>query len=113
VLAPKSGKKAVKVFCVESGRWTRNDNDGTTSSRNEASTKRKSSAVTIREDQAVANAAAEFKGYYNKGSMSLRKVVEKQKDQTQVWSELEKINSKNKTETAAKTYMAISSCDPL
>ena len=54
LLRPKSGKQDLKVFCVESGRWT--------------------AGATTR------ISSAEFKGYYNKGSMSLRKVVEKEKE---------------------------------
>ncbi|MGZ3881442.1 MAG: ARPP-1 family domain-containing protein, partial [Flavisolibacter sp.] len=60
-------------------------------------------AVIVKED------AAEFNTYYSKGSMGLRKVVEKEKDQTKVWDKVEEINDKNKTQTATKTYTAISS----
>ena len=40
--------------------------------------------------------------------MSLRKVVEKEKDQSKVWSKVEEINMENKTTTATKTYTALS-----
>jgi hypothetical protein len=94
VLAPKSGKKNLKVFCVESGRWSRTNADGITTD-----------AI------AMESKPAEFKGYYNKGSMSLRKVVEKDKDQSKVWSKVEDINTANKTQTATKTYTAISNSE--
>jgi hypothetical protein len=89
LLNPKSGKKDLPVFCVESGRW--NSGDGAHySSRNY-----------------TAAAPAEFKGYYNKGSMGLRKVVEKEKDQGKVWEKVDEINSSNKTTTSTKTYTAL------
>lgn len=103
VLAPKSGKKNLKVFCVESGRWTRNDNVNVTA--------RNTSAHAIHENDDAVKAPAEFKDYYSKGSMSLRKVVEKEKDQTKVWSKVEEINKKNKTETPTSAYTAISTSD--
>jgi hypothetical protein len=96
VLAPKSGKKNLKVFCVESGRWSRNN----------------SSDAAIVNDVAVKNEKpAEFNAYYSKGSMSLRKVVEKDKDQSKVWSKVEEINTTNKTQTDTKTYTAISNSE--
>ena len=51
--------------------------------------------------------AAEFNGYYNKGSVSLRKVVEKEKDQSKVWSKVDELNTANKTVTSTKTYTAM------
>ena len=93
VLAPKSGKKNLKVFCVESGRWSRVQPEMAVPS----------DALIVKED-----APAEFNAYYSKGTMSLRKVVDKEKDQEKVWSKVEEINSKNKTETATSTYTAIS-----
>lgn len=104
VLLPKSGKKNLKVFCVESGRWTRTDQRERLDDSN-------ISDVVIRQDAAVKNEPAEFKSYYSKGTMSLRKVVEKEKDQTQVWAKVEEINEKNKTVTSTKTYTAISKSD--
>ena len=86
VLKPKSGKVNVKVFCVESDRWTAGTNTVTTS-RNAP--------------------PAEFKSYYNKGSQSLRKVVEKEEDQSMVWDKVAEINEKNKTVTDTKTYTAL------
>lgn len=104
VLLPNSGKKNLKVFCVESGRWTRVDQSEGVSDRNV-------SEVRIERDAAVKNEPAEFKAYYSKGTMSLRKVVEKEKDQTQVWSKVEEINEKNKTKTSTSAYTAISTSD--
>jgi hypothetical protein len=96
----------VMVFCVESGRWTRNDRGGnSTTSRTDLS------ELRMRDAEGAADKPAEFKAYYNKGAMSLRKVVEKEKNQSQVWSKVAEINQKNKTETATKTYTAISSSD--
>lgn len=104
VLAPKSGKKTVNVFCVESGRWTRR-------AQTEGIADQNISEVTIQRYEAAANKPAEFKSYYSKGTMSLRRVVEKEKDQSQVWSKVEEINEKNKTKTTTSTYTAISSSD--
>jgi len=95
VLAPRSGKKNLKVFCVESGRWSRSDVNYSGS----------------RDVVAKADHPAEFKAYFNKGSMSLRKVVEKEKDQSKVWSKVEEINTENKTQTSTKTYTAITTSD--
>lgn len=94
ILAPKSGKKNLKVFCVESGRWSRN-----------------TSSAGNRNGLAMESKPAEFNTYYSKGSMSLRKVVEKDKDQSKVWSKVEEINTTNKTQTSTKTYTAISSSE--
>ncbi len=87
LLKPKSGKKDLEVFCVESGRWT-SETNGSLSSRN-------------------FSAPAEFKSSYNKGAMSLRKVVEKEKDQAKVWAKVDEINNANKTTTSTKTYTAL------
>ena len=87
LLKPKSGKQDLKVFCVESGRWTAGGNSRVSSGN---------------------SAPEEFKGYYNKGTMSLRKVVEKEKDQAKVWAKVDEINDANKTTTSTKTYTALS-----
>ena len=94
VLSPSSGKKTLPVYCVESGRWSSNQNNAGVSTRNNA---------TVSDNKS----AAEFNGYYNKGSVSLRKVVEKEKDQSKVWSKVDELNSANKTETSTKTYTAM------
>ena len=103
VLVPKSGKKNLKVFCVESGRWTRED-------RSDIVEDSRSSSVRISNDE-IANKPAEFKNYYSKGAMSLRKIVEKDKNQGEVWSKVDEINLKNKTQTATNAYTAISTSD--
>jgi hypothetical protein len=96
VLKPKSGKQSMKVFCVESGRW-QGRNNNTVSNAN-VSTLSYST-----------NKAETFNGHFNKGSMGLRKVVEKEKDQSKVWSKVDQINNDNKTNTSTKTYTAINS----
>ena len=87
LLKPKSGKKDLSVYCVESGRWS------------------------ARSDAAIAKnfEPTAFTQYENKGSMSLRKVVEKEKDQSKVWSKVDELNTANKTTTGTKTYTAITS----
>lgn len=91
LLNPKSGKKDLPVYCVESGRWS----SGGGNSRSYGFTTNSNAAP------------AQFNGYYNKGSMSLRKVVEKEKDQGKVWEKVDQINSSNKTTTSTKTYTAL------
>ena len=78
LLEPKSGKKKLPVFCVESGRWSARNGNG-----------------------------ENFNTHYTVGTMSLRKVVEKEADQQKVWSKVDEINSKNKTLTNTKTYTAM------
>jgi hypothetical protein len=91
VLKPKSNKQNLDVFCVESGRW---------SARNEVISGQRTNSITVQED-------AKFESYYNKGAMGLRKVVEKEKDQSKVWQKVEEINLANKTTTPTKTYTAL------
>lgn len=96
VLNPESGKKDLPVYCVESGRWSvRASLTADNSSR-------------IYSSSAGKAAPADFSQHYNKGSVSLRKVVEKEKNQSKVWDKVEELNKANKTETATKTYTAIS-----
>lgn len=78
ILLPRSGKIDLSVYCVEAGRWE-NNSTGTNS----------------------------FKDYYNFGSMELRKVVEKEQNQAEVWKKVDKINTLNKTNNATRTYTAI------
>ncbi len=92
VLKPKSGKKELQVFCVEAGRWSSTEARTVSRSRNQPK---------------ALPQAPQFTAHYNKGSMSLRKVVEKEKDQSRVWSKVEEINTENKTPTATKTYTAL------
>lgn len=89
LLKPKSGKLNIPVYCVESGRWSAAPGT-TTASRNNS------------------NAPAEFKSYYSKGAVGLRKVVEKDKDQSKVWRKVDEMNNANKTGTSTKTYTALS-----
>jgi hypothetical protein len=100
LVAPKSGKKDMKVFCVESGRWT--DNRQTVVTRNRNNNVRSTSPSTP-----PSSSTPVFNDHYNKGSMSLRKVVEKDKDQSKVWAKVEEINVKNVTTTETKTYTAL------
>ena len=95
VLSPSSGKKSLPVYCVESGRWSSGEGNA--------------AAISARNNTTVSSnkPAAEFKGYYNKGSVSLRKVVEKEKDQSKVWSKVDELNTANKTVTSTKTYTAM------
>lgn len=88
VLNPKSGKKNIKVFCVEQGRWA------------DSSTQSRRGAVST-------STNAEFKQHYNKGSMGLRKVVEKEKVQSKVWSKVSDINTVNQTSNSTSTYTAL------
>ena len=69
VLKPKSGKKDLKVFCVESGRWSGSAGASVTN-RN----------TNSRNAPPAPSEPSEFKDHFNKGSISLRKVVEKEKD---------------------------------
>jgi hypothetical protein len=85
VLYPHSGKKDLSVFCVEQGRW---------SPRSES----------VRSRNISANDEKAFNGYYNYSALGLRKVVEKEKDQSKVWSKVTEINSKNKSENLTGTY---------
>ena len=94
VLSPSSGKKNLPVYCVESGRWSEGQGNAASISRNN---------TTVSSNKS----APEFKGYYNKGSVSLRKVVEKEKDQSKVWSKVDELNTANKTVTSTKTYTAM------
>ena len=91
VLSPSAGKKSLPVYCVESGRWTSAQGNG--AARNYSAS--------------ASSKPAEFNGYYNKGSVSLRKVVEKEKDQSKVWSKVDELNTANKTVTSTKTYTAM------
>jgi hypothetical protein len=94
VLAPSSGKKNLSVYCVEAGRWSSG------SSRTDVEVRNNARGYS-------SSAPAEFKTYHNKGSVSLRKVVEKEKDQSKVWSKVDELNAANKTENSTKTYTAM------
>jgi len=77
VLPPNSKKMDLNVFCVEAGRWS------------------------------PSGSGAEFDGYHAVGSLSLRKVVEKEAQQGLVWDKVDELNSQNKTANSTKTYTAM------
>jgi hypothetical protein len=79
ILLPHSGKIDLSVFCVEAGRW-----------------------------ENVSTGTNNFNGYYNVGSMELRKVVDKKQNQGAVWSKVDSINRKSNTMNSTKAYTAIS-----
>ena len=95
LLAPCSGKKNLPVFCVESGRWSTGD-------RAVLSNKRNNTTGLVKYTTPV-----QFNTYYNKASVSLRKVVDKEKDQGKVWDKVEELNIVNNTQTETKTYTAM------
>lgn len=78
ILLPKSGKIDLSVFCVEAGRW-----------------------------ENVSTGTNNFNGYYNVGSLSLRKTVDKSENQSAVWSKVDALNTANSTGSRTKTYTAI------
>jgi len=77
VLPPNSKKMDLSVFCVEAGRWT------------------------------ASSTGTQFAGYHTVGSLSLRKVVEKEARQGEVWKKVDELNSANKTSNDTKTYTAM------
>ena len=77
VLPPNSKKMDLSVFCVEAGRWS------------------------------ASSSGTQFEGYHNVGSLSLRKVVEKESTQGKVWDKVDELNTKNKTTNSTKTYTAM------
>jgi hypothetical protein len=79
ILLPHSGKIDLSVYCVEAGRW-----------------------------ENVNTRTNNFSGYYNVGSMSLRKTVDKSQNQSAVWSKVDSLNTANSTGSSTKTYTAIS-----
>jgi hypothetical protein len=78
ILLPHSGKIDLSVYCVEAGRW-----------------------------ENVSTGSNQFSGYFNVGSMSLRKVVDKEQNQGKVWAHVDKLNTANSTGSSTKTYTAI------
>jgi hypothetical protein len=77
ILAPKSGKKKVSVYCVEPGRWASSSN------------------------------SADFKSYYSVSGLSVRKAVEVDKNQGKVWEKVAEGNAKNKVNTSTGAYTAL------
>ena len=90
VVLPGSGKKQLEVFCVEAGRWATDER-----------------APVLRDRKRAKETPPVFTTHFNKGSIGLRKIVEKVKSQARVWSKVEEINKKNGTGTATKTYTAL------
>lgn len=80
VIPPNSGKIDLSVFCVEHGRWSYQANAT---------------------DQDIA-----FNNYYGVASMNMRKVVDKKKNQKEVWSEVSRSNAKNEVESSTQAYTA-------
>lgn len=78
ILLPHSGKIDLSVYCVEAGRW-----------------------------ETVSTGTNQFNGYFNVGSMSLRKVVDKKQNQGEVWAHVDKLNAANSTSSKTRTYTAI------
>lgn len=78
ILLPHSGKIDLSVYCVEAGRW-----------------------------ENVSTGSNNFSGYFNVGSMGLRKTVDKRANQSAVWSTVDSINLLNNTGSPTKTYTAI------
>jgi hypothetical protein len=78
ILHPKSGKKDVSVFCVESGRW----NAGASGNN--------------------------FNRYYSISSNEVRKAATVKKDQQEVWTKVAENTSKNKASSSTGTLTALS-----
>jgi hypothetical protein len=78
ILLPRSGKIDLSVYCVEAGRW-----------------------------ENVSTGTNNFSGYFNVGSMSLRKTVDKKADQSSVWATVDVVNKANGTMNSTKTYTGI------
>lgn len=69
--------KEVPVFCVEHGRWSPQENGN------------------------------QFTGYYNVTNNEVRKAAVVNKNQQQVWSEVEKVVDKNNAKTSTGTYTSL------
>ncbi len=78
LLAPKSGKVDVSVFCVEQNRWTYGDTSKTKFSSNK-----------------------------NYASNSMRKVAIVDKNQSGVWKEVQNVTTKNNAQTESNTFTAL------
>jgi hypothetical protein len=78
ILLPHSGKIDISVYCVEAGRW-----------------------------ENVSTGTNQFNGYFNVGSMGLRKVVDQKQNQGEVWAKVDSINKLNSTSSSTRTYTAI------
>jgi hypothetical protein len=75
ILPPQSAKTELPVFCVEHGRWTYQDGK-----------------------------KSNFDKHYGGASMKLREVVDTKQNQSEVWKEVNRSNSKNKVESKTSAY---------
>jgi hypothetical protein len=78
ILAPKSGKKDVSVFCVEHGRW-----------------------------QTQKGGDMSFREYYSISSNDVRKAATVNKNQQEVWNKVAETTSKNNASTSTGTLTAL------
>lgn len=77
IIYPNSGKVDISVFCVEPSRWYSSDGD------------------------------AEFEGYGDVASVSVRKSAIQEKDQSAVWDKVAKITEANGVSSETGTYNAL------
>lgn len=82
LLPPNSGKMDLSVFCVEHGRW----NYGS---------------------QTSLNTSGKFSSNHHYSSNKMRKVAIVNKNQQQVWNEVDSVTTKNNAETSSHTYTAL------
>ncbi len=80
LLPPKSGQVDVSVFCVEQNRWHYKDGD---------------------------KGSSEFTTNKNSGSNSMRKAAIVDKNQSEVWKEVDNVTEKNDVQTGSSTFTAL------
>ena len=80
VVLPPNSKVMLPVYCVEQGRWSAGRRDGNN-----------------------------FNGYYAVSGQSVRKAVEVDKKQSEVWNKVADANTKNKVSTSTSAYTALAS----
>ena len=107
VLYPNSGKKNLSVFCVEAGRWSPRNESARNINSSSSARPTRLSQTRIVADAEMKSTAPSFDSYSNFGSMDLRKVVSKDRNQSKVWNKVAEINIKNKTASATSTYTAL------
>jgi len=78
LILPGSKEVDLSVFCVEKGRWRVGD-----------------------------DSTHEFKGYYNVVSNAVRSTVQKDANQSKVWSKVDEITTQNKAGSSTSTYSAL------